>query len=72
VNHPASAAVCDYVMSSETTPGSYADRWVSEFSSEDMPIHGEFLCVFACCRHCYEQISTYLECTASNGRVICE
>jgi len=44
VNHRASGTVCDYVTYSDTTTGSYADRLVSEFSSEDMPIHGEFLC----------------------------
>lgn len=45
MNHRASASLCDYVTSSETTPGSYADRWVSELSCEDMTIHGEFVCV---------------------------
>ena len=45
MNHSASGTVCYYVTCSETTPGSYADRLVSEFSREDMQIHGEFLCV---------------------------
>jgi hypothetical protein len=45
VNHRACSTVCDYMTYSETTTGSYADRLVSEFSSEDMPIHDVFLCV---------------------------